>query len=538
MRLTTDGLVRFGAARIHPKLMTQHGFIVGATGSGKSLLMKGLISSALAPSLFTHSNRAVISDPKHELLGVLIAMGLGRCIKILNPLDQRASAWRIAQDIDTPMAARQLAAILLPDDAEGPSSGNSSGSDSGGFYLKAARDVVAAVTLVLMHRAPGRWTLRDILLCTLDPDSLQEILELDRDMDDEVLFTVHRVRRTYLDTEDGRTRDNLHATLSAHLGGLEPIAALWQKHEAEGRWFSLRQWMAGGQILVFSSDETARTVIDAMTRLLFKRICELLLQTPDVPREELEAGRGITWILWDEIRESGLTGGNGQGGLRSLFVRGRSKGVAIVMCFQDLAGLKAAWGEDAATEITSQCGYQLYLRLNSETTASWAARQFGRCLIEESSGSRSASVGGGSNPEHPSTSIQRGQQRSFHERSNVLDSDFLFIPPTGPAGLAGYHRLLGADLKEHSVYFHLAWKQVLSYQPPTSDAAGFEPAPIGWQYLKVWTPYERERLGLPREPNQVHPGGSQTESGETQYDDIEADVESILGELFGDVASD
>ena len=144
-----------------PVAATEHFVVMGATGSGKSLLIKRLLRGALnsPPGLV---NRALIYDPKQEMVSELQSLGVraGR-VRILHPFDDRACCWDMAVDIKTPIEARQLATTLIPEKQ------GSKGGDS--FFTDACRDLLSGVILTLARCAPNpqAWTFRDVILAML-----------------------------------------------------------------------------------------------------------------------------------------------------------------------------------------------------------------------------------------------------------------------------------------------------------------------------------------------------------------------------------
>lgn len=69
-----------------------HLAVVGATGSGKTLLQRLLMQSVL-PRIDVHpGQRALVYDAKQDILGLLAGMDLRCRIDLLNPLDSRSVA--------------------------------------------------------------------------------------------------------------------------------------------------------------------------------------------------------------------------------------------------------------------------------------------------------------------------------------------------------------------------------------------------------------------------------------------------------------
>src|SRR5262249_48941959 len=128
-------------------------------------------------------------------------------------------------------------------------------------------------------------------------------------------------------------------------------------------------------------------------------------------------------VVLDELREAGHLPG-----LRRLLNKGLGEGTTVVAGFTDIAGLEAAdaYGEKEAREMLGMFADKAILKLESESTAAWAARTFGEFGRSETPAGEAE--GGGTNP--------RGE---LVKRESTLPSQFLKTPPTTPHnGLPGY----------------------------------------------------------------------------------------------------
>lgn len=466
---------------------TMHFLVVGSTGSGKTTLIKQLMASALAPTAWRANCRALIYDAKRDFIPFLYALGLGNRLRITNPMDARSHAWDMSKDITSPVAARQVATLLVPDEK--------GSSESSAFFNQACREVLLGVMLGLIATSkPGqRWTFRDVIGGALNPDFRKALLSVDRSPSGDVFHTLFRIRRSYIEVEP-RLKENINASLNAKIGIYEPIAALWDEAGRRGRYFSIEEWAHGeGQVLVLGNDESARASIDALNALIFKRVAECLLSKPEVSREELEQGQGRSWVILDEVREAGNLDG-----LRSLLNKGRSKGACVVIGVQDVEGLRAEYGKEQANEIIGQCNTVAVLRIVNPDTAEWASGLFGQSVQEV--GSSSVSVG---------ETYQKTEQFTTDLRPRVPTCHFFDLPPASPqAGLHGFFfgPKIGNSGESLSPFEPqvVAWQELMRGVPSPSrnpEHAPFIPFEARYQYLRVHTEDEvMERFGLNLRP--------------------------------------
>ena len=458
--------IRFGQYLLPQRAAYGHFAIVGATGSGKTLLQRLLMQSVLPRIGKGLDQRALIYDAKQDIHSLLGGLGLRCPIATFHPLDARCVAWDMAADITSPAAALQAATLLVPKAQQ----------DANPFFSNAARHLMSAALLALILQAPGRWTLRHLLLVLRSESLLRQVLA-------QTEFT----RPLLQYGEHPATFQNILSTLLTRIAPFEIIAAAWDRAEHK---LSLRAWLEQEAILILANDEDNRAAIDTINQLLFKRLSELVLARDERP----EDSQRTTWFFLDEVRQAGRLDG-----LSALMTKGRSKGAAVLLGFQDINGLHEVYGREAANELVGQCNTKALLRLNSPETARWASQLFGASEFLESRRSHSRSRNfrelgwqqGGSSGESISNAIAK--------RELVLDSEFLDLPETSfDNGVTGFflNPLTGA-FKHHLPPDWL--RQHL--RPPDPATPNLIRRPDAHQYLRPWSDQDASDLGLPATGN-------------------------------------
>ena len=400
--MNSNLLLEFCGRALKYTAATQHFAFIGGTGSGKTVCIRLLLESIWGIST-AHGvpTRMVIYDSKRELLPIIhgVFEHLGRTdaaekITLFNPFDRRGVAWDICKDIRKVVHAQEVATLLIP-----------SASGDGKFWTDSAQEIMAAViTSFIQHRT--QWDLRDLVLALGDEATIRAITERRAD--------TKRVVENKL--AEQRTAAGVLATLSAALHPWRAIAIEWQKAT---RKVSLREWLKSGEgVLVLGSAETAETAVQTLNAVLVKRLSQLVLETqPEVPRDD---PRRI-WFVLDEFVRAGKLPGTVE-----LATKGRSKGVCLVLGFQDLDGLRAIYGREVAHEILGQCSNIALLRLNSVATAEWAAEVIGKYRAIERRYGVSHSVSSAGFGSH---SAAESVDESLIERLSVLPSYFQNIAP-------------------------------------------------------------------------------------------------------------
>lgn len=442
-----------------------HFLAVGTTGSGKTTLVNRLLSGVM-PSLEAVGSRALAYDPKSEMVPILQGL-TGRQPKILNPIDHRCARWEVCEDIIDAAGAIQLAAALIPEREGG---GNSS------FFTDAGRDIVQGViTSLIRHEGSvQQWSLYDVLRIILyNPSQLRHVL--DRNWDTRRLLE-------YI-SGDPELASNVRASMNAQLAKYMTIAAIWNEPRES---FSLKRWIQStGEILVMGNHEAYRATIDPLNALIFQRAAEEVLALEEPDAEVRDEARGLTWFVLDEIREAGKLDVLGR-----LMNKGRSKGAAVIMGIQDIAGLREVYGKDRADEIIAQFNNLAILRLNNPATAEWACELFGERELWERSYTDGDSNQG----------WNRSTQTKLEKSQYFLASEFTYLQPASTKhGLFAFYRHPFERPKRKPLNWDSLVKPLL---PKRAQTPGYmkrlSPIPFGSDF----TDADRVRLGIPADEDE------------------------------------
>ncbi len=423
--------------------------------------------------------RVLIFDAKNDIAPFLKQAGVGCPVFTLNPFDARNSIplavrWDIAADITSPARAMNLAASLFPSERGG----------SNQYFTDAARQVVSGVVESLITHSPSTWTFSDFVYATLSMDRIRDVLDRDPGGRD-VLANFFG---------DERTAYQVFTTVASRMNYFRPVAALWQHCT---RSLSLRDWLESDSILLLGMNASSQIALDAINEIVFRVIVEEIDNQADCSQRR-------TWIWIDEARLSGpiLRGPL----LPYVAVKGRSRGVCLVLAFQDIEGFREAAGPRIANEIIAQCSHKALLRLESDESAAWASRILGQYETLDVMHSSPAGLG-------------RGGSRSeqFARRDAVMPSEFYEIQTTSAkTGLCGYFVTPGEGARR-SVVPGSELRQVFTDRESERSLV-FVPRAENEQWLQGWTDADRLRLKLrlAQEPHQTSRGGLKLLAAPTQ----------------------
>ena len=390
--------LRWGNQWIPMSAAVQHFLAVGTTGSGKSLIQKLLLKEPLSQIQNGSDSRAVIFDAKNDIARYLRQINVSCPVYSLNPFESSkqfpiAVAWDIAKDITSPARALNLACSLIPQEKGGNNQ----------YFTDAARQVLVGVIESFIRHSPETWTFTDLVIVCLSQSRIKCLLARDANG--------REVAESFFG--DDRTGYQVFTTICSKMSSFKTVAALWQRNP---RKLSIRDWLKSDSILLLGANATVKKSLDAINEQIFRVMVEEIdIQANSVSRR--------TWVWIDEARLSGpLLKGDL---LPFLAVKGRSRGVAIVIAFQDIEGLREAAGVRIANELVAQFSNKALLRMESNECASWAAKQFGQFETIEYF------------TNHSQLNEAVSAQRTL--RDSVLPSQFLSLAPTSREhGLNGY----------------------------------------------------------------------------------------------------
>ena len=448
---------------------TQHFMVTGSTGSGKTTVIRLLMKSIL-PTIKKEgrTKRALVYDGKREYVSFIYDLEPHADVIIFNPFDVRSFAWDISSDVTTARHANAIASILIPEE---PNSQQR-------FFPDAAKSLLATIMIALARRKQddGKpWTLRDVILALRSAKRMRALVE--------PFDLIKDMAAPYLNDE--KVMPAIISTLATKLNPFEVVAALWERAIAKGRTMSLKNWLTTESILVLGSSPSNRASLDPINQVIFKRLSDLILDSKDTRSN-------LTWLFMDEVREAGKLEG-----LSSLLNQGRSKGLAVVLGFQEIEGMENIYNEKVAGEIFGQCAHKTFLRTNSQKTAQWIQSHCGELQQIEPQYSISDTSG----PQGSRTTSVTYQRKVEH---SVLASEVMTYPMTGPKeGLTALQDVPGLNL-ETTVCPWAKLEELLEMKKPKKSDSNPElsnecPWPEGKledELLSLWSKEENERFGL------------------------------------------
>lgn len=465
----------WGGLRLRIEDAIGHFLVLGGTGVGKSLILQRLLHSVLSHFGPGKDQRAFVFDAKRELYSEIAASHPGIEIKLLDPFDERGAAWDLAADILCEADAIQFAECLIP----------ASKGEEDRFWIVTGRNIAAAIIQTFIVTAPGKWTLRDVLLTMRSRERIAQVIGSNPE-------TAHLWAEA---TRDERTLSNLMASFHAQLTRYNTVAALWHRCP---RKFSLKEWISSDSILLVRSHPKYSAALQPFHQAMLDVLIDLILSQQDSQTRR-------TWMFLDECRDLGKVAK-----LPRCANLSRSVGCVIAAGVQSVEGMYEAYGgEYPATELLGLMRNVTFLRTSSPITSNYAERFFGSVewLIERISHSRSSSGNGGATH---STSVDH----THRTEPSVLASEIMDIAPPSmeqPLQLFNDVPAIGAFTASLPLQHFLKPEGTPKASTPNVIEVGTRN-----QRLMEWTAADLKRLKLPQ--SMLLPAPAQIDAALAQLD--------------------
>lgn len=336
-----------GRLAISPRSENSHIALMGASGTGKSVLLRQFLRQ-----IQQRGDAAIVYDPAGEFTAEFYNEARGDTI--LNPLDQRCPYWTPAGELATNTEALTLAESLFPDT-----------NAQNQFFVQAPRKIFAH----LLQYEP-------------DPETLAAWLSLPDEID-------LRVAGTEMAQMLGKAAGAQRMGVLASLGMIaDSFRLLPSEAQATrpvgtvGRW-TARKWAETRQGWVFlTSTTTTRTIQRPLQSMwLDTMILRLMRTSPD------RITRPV-WLVLDELASLQKLPQ-----LETALTEARKYQIKVIIGFQGQSQLQERYGDKGAETILGQAKTKVYLRTNEPNAAEWISKALGEQEVERVRETRSLQDG-------------------------------------------------------------------------------------------------------------------------------------------------
>ena len=451
----------WGGVPIAAKSALGHFAAVGSPGSGKTILLRMLVRSALQQ--MKEGERCIIFDMKGDYWRFINSHCGGgsfdarRDAMLVNPYSPETPAWDIAADSGIEEDGA-VAAALLPLEA----------SERNPHFVRGSRQLAKRV-MAAFRKLGSEWTLWDLVVACSSAKHLR-LLAYASGLDD------LNERLSHKSQESG----SLLGSLSTATDHLFVPAAIWQRSWTQGNRFALSDWLAGKgpRVLVLGYDTSKHESLQPLVQSILGHLIAKLL------KEEEHEHAPKTWVFLDELPLAGRVES-----LADFLNTARSKGVATVIGTQsiNMLSIPRLYPGPETAAILANPRNRAFLRTSDNETAQWMANQIGKREAYEAGFSSSEGWS-----QHGGRSGQGGTDMRVQERFLIHPDQFKDTPsPDEQNPLVGTFES-----------FHGVWQCSI---PPSQFPKRPQPEPprsvstAGLPESLEWTDADRKRLRLPKE---------------------------------------
>jgi hypothetical protein len=323
--------------------------LLGGIGSGKTTIIRSWLDQIAA-----RGDKLILYDVKGDYTAVLTTLGLP--FALIAPWDARSCAWDMAADIETRAAARAWAGRMIEESREP-------------MWSNGARMILAGLVQAEIEDRPGAW----------GPQQIAEAAQLPYpQFRDRVLQYAPEAAQLLgaPDVETGapsRTVQSFLANLVAFLAPIFDLADAFSDHGHGGPLprISIRRWLldeaAQPRVIVVQGHGNH----DLMARGLMQTVVGIVAATVGSPQLPDAPERRI-WMVLDELPQLRRIEG-----LPRLLETGRSKGLRMVFCVQDMNQIVEHYGQSAANALTAMVGTIIAGRTGGKETPEWISALIG-----------------------------------------------------------------------------------------------------------------------------------------------------------------
>lgn len=331
-----------GHLALHPDLVlskkqwSRHMLIYGSVGSGKTQILLGLLKQ-----IFRRKHKLFLYDVKGDFTSYFTQA------TIVSPFDKRSRVWHVARDVRTVSQAAVFADSLIAED-----------HGSGKFWTMAARQVLTGAVISLQNEKPEAWTWADLAeRLTMKAEDMAPILDAN-----------YRKAFGLISNPQGQTAFNVLATLGGYTRVIDDLARAWPT--IGKRWFAMTDWVrddyAGTRQVIVQAGPDATLTAAYISALVNVAVPEII--SPVLPDDE--SGRFLGFVF-DEMSSIGKIQ------FAPLVDKGRSKGVVVIACVQDLAQMTDLYGENQVKALTSMVGTQVICKIGMGETREQLSKWMG-----------------------------------------------------------------------------------------------------------------------------------------------------------------
>ena len=364
--------------RIHPKVYidkdreTRHFGVVGAQGSGKTRWFIHFLNE-----IIDRGDRILIYDNKNDYTKILPVEN--NEIGLIAPWDKRSLAWDIARDVQNIQHVEDFAARLIPDSKEP-------------IWSNAARSVMSGMIRRLNYEKPGKWNFRDLFEMATNNEVMASAVEKFKPS-----------ASNLVSDPNSKVAQNIFGNIASAMFPVEAFAISWngldpydlnKKVEPKNRKFAFNDWLSDDwksfnlpRVLVLQGNKGYARLEEVCIQSMIT-VFASIMNSSKMP----DSRERRVWVFIDELPQPGKLPY-----LDSFFAVGRSKGVCMVVGFQNFPQLIEIYGINATNSLAELFGTVTFMRSSGEGTRKFVHGLTGERMVQRYLGERETEFGSSPN---------------------------------------------------------------------------------------------------------------------------------------------
>ncbi len=319
---------------------TQHTIITGGSGTGKTQMLKHLLTQIKAKG-----DRAIVYDKMGSFIPHFYEEAKGDII--LNPFDKRSPIWSIFNEVEETLQLDSIASALMP----------ITKNISDPFWVQASRTIFTSVAGKMKEQ--GETSNKNLV------DNL-----LKTDLSDIAKIIKGTPAQAIIDERSPKTALSVMSVLSTYLSSLKYLKDAKPNKDGEvEKTFSIRNWVKNDDsssfLFISSRGDQHESLKPLISTWLEIAINSLLSLKQDQNRR--------IWIILDELPSLHTLPS-----LNSGIAESRQFGGCFVLSLQLMAQLRSIYGKDDAETISGLAKTRIIFSSPDEDTARWCSNSLGK----------------------------------------------------------------------------------------------------------------------------------------------------------------
>lgn len=335
--------------RISENRETTHMAVFGAIGGGKTTVLYNYVIEAIE-----RRDQVFLFDIKRDFTKTL-PRELWKTVIFIAPWDSRGWQWDIAADIRTKPEAINYSKSIIPE---------TSGED---VWAKASRAVLSAIIVRAQVEKPGSWDFGTLSATLAGGNS---------EIKKSVFDYIAEYSGILSEAEESRTNDSIIMNMVAFFKPLFELSDAWSKCTVKNK-FSIRRWVrkegieAKKRTLLLQGS----TSFGEVQATLGQSIYSIMQDEIDMLDDIADPSDRRIQIINDEFPQLGKVD------INFMIELGRSKGVRVILGFQNMKQIKKVYSENDMESWLSNIGTYVLVQVMGFDTTSWLTKEIGQRTI-------------------------------------------------------------------------------------------------------------------------------------------------------------